>query len=49
MIKRTYQPSNRRRVRKVGFRARLRKSSLATRFNLLKRRRDKGRHKLVTL
>jgi large subunit ribosomal protein L34 len=42
-VKRTYQPNNRRRAKKHGFRARM--STRAGRA-IIKHRRDKGRHKL---
>jgi len=44
MVKRTFQPNIRRRKKTIGFRARMR--TRAGR-NLLKRRRQKGRWKLI--
>ncbi len=45
MPKRTYQPKARRRLRVHGFRSRMSTSDGRT---VIKRRRLKGRHKLVT-
>ncbi len=43
-MKRTFQPSNRRRKRRLGFRAKMRTSSGRA---IIKRRRQKGRAKLT--
>jgi len=45
MVKRTFQPKKKRRIRRMGFRAR---QASHTGQNILKRRRAKGRKKLST-
>ncbi len=47
MPKRTFNPSQKSRVRRIGFRTRLKKGVLSARFNVIGRRRAKGRQRLT--